>query len=187
MNRIIQLIKDASGEPVFSIVATLNEAKGVERIPSFLSDIKNKYGSFLWIVIGDGIKAPELEENIVKYSLQDNVIWIKERVPHDDILALFQYTDFYILAHRYSIFDFSTIEAMKYGNIPILTPIGGNKEVIIVDNGIYLNDLTSCKDFDEYIANHNIEEVKIKNIAIANNLYSEKAFLKGYSVLVNEF
>jgi glycosyltransferase involved in cell wall biosynthesis len=175
-----------SPDPIFITVAALNEAKGVERVPSFLADVKAKYGPINWIVVGDGVKANELDENIKRYGLEENVIWIKDRVAHDNILALFMYSDFYILAHRYSIFDFSTIEAMNYGNIPVLTPVGGNKEMIIEDNGIFMNDLSTCKDFDDFISTHKLVEVKEKNVEIARKIFSEEAFLNGYFELVKE-
>lgn len=173
-------------EPVFITVAALNEAKGVERIPSFLADVKAKYGPIRWIIVGDGVKGNELEDGIHQYGLDDNVIWIKERIPHDDIQALFMNSDFYILAHRYSIFDFSTIEAMHYGNIPILTPVGGNKEIITQDNGIFINDLSSCVDFDNFVDTHDLNEMKIKNKNIAQEMFSDKAFLAGYKKVIEE-
>lgn len=185
VDKIISLIS-VSNEPVFITVAILNEAKGVERIPEFLAQVKNKYGSFKWIVIGNGIKADELSENIVNYGIEDNTIWIKNKLPHDDVLALFMYTDFYIVTHRFSIFDFSTIEAMGYGNIPILTPVGGNKEVILNNNGIFLENLSSSIDFDKFIEKESIEKAKIKNMKIVDELFSEKSFLKGYSELIEE-
>lgn len=183
---VITVINDGSQEPVFITVAALNEAKGVERIPEFLSKVKAKHGPFKWIIVGGGVKAKELEDNIFRYGIEDNVMWLQQRVPHDDILALFQYTDYYILTHRFSIFDFSTIEAMSYGNIPILTPVGGNKEVIIRNNGIFLYDLSDSKDYDEFIGNQPIDELKRTNMEIANELFSEKAFLKGYADIVEE-
>ena len=185
VEKVIQTLK-ASQIPNFVTAATLNEAKGVERIPEFLSAFKKIYGPFLWVVVGDGVKAGELEQNIRKYGIQEHTIWLRNRIPHDDMLAIFQHTDFYILTHRFSIFDFSTIEAMGYGNIPMLTPIGGNKEVIIDNNGIFLNSLSSTADFDEFVTNQNFEEAKNKNIRIADELFSEKAFLKGYADLINE-
>lgn len=185
MKQTIEELKVAI-EPIFVTVAFLNEAKGVERIPEFLAQVKMKYGAIRWVIVGDGVKAVELQENISRYDLDENVIWMKDKMPHDDILALFQYTDFYILAHRFSIFDFSTIEAMSYGNIPILTPVGGNKEVIIEDNGIFINDLSNTKDFDEYVANHQLDDMKMLNQRIADQLFSEKAFLKAYADLADE-
>lgn len=185
VDQTIQLIQE-SDEPVFITVAALNEAKGVERIPEYLAEVKAKYGPIKWIVVGDGVKAKDLDCNINKYNLQENVIWIKKRVPHDDIMALFMNSDFYILTHRFSIFDFSTIEAMYYGNIPILTPVGGNKEMIIEDNGVFINDLSSCAELDEYLATHDLYEEKQKNARIAKKLFSEEAFLNGYTNIMKE-
>jgi glycosyltransferase involved in cell wall biosynthesis len=185
VKEIIQTLK-ASQIPNFVTSATLNGAKGVERIPEFLSAFKEIYGPFLWVVVGDGVMAGELEENIRKYGIEEHTLWLRDRIPHNDMLAIFQYTDFYILTHRYSIFDFSTIEAMGYGNIPILTPIGGNKEVIIDNSGIFLYSLSDTSDFDEFVANQNFDEAKKKNVHIADELFSEKAFLRGYADLINE-
>lgn len=185
VNEIIHMLK-TSQVPNFVTSATLNEAKGVERIPEFLSAFKKKYGSFLWVVVGDGAKADELAQNIEKYDIRENTIWLRKQIPHDDMLAIFKHTDFYILTHRFSIFDFSTIEAMGYGNIPILTPIGGNKKVIINNSGIFLNTLSSTEDFDNYVMNYNFDIAKQMNIQIARELFSEKAFLKRYADLIEE-
>lgn len=183
--KIVELINKAN-VMTFITVAALNEAKGVERIPQFLGEYKKKYGNFLWIVIGSGIKGEELEINIEQYGIAENTIWVKDWMHHDDILSLFQYTDFYILAHRASIFDFSTIEAMSYGNIPLLTPVGGNKEVIIDNNGIFLNDLSTVKDLEAFLNAFDLKEVMQKNIKIAKTFFSEDAFLNSYVRLINE-
>lgn len=172
--------------PSFITAATLNEAKGVERIPEYLSKIKEKYGELLWIVIGSGIKEEELLENVKKYDLESNMLWIKERIPHNDLLAIYQYTDFYILTHRFSIFDYATIEAMHYGNIPILTYVGGNKEMIVENSGIFINDLASIAEFDEFMENEDINIAREKNINMSIEQFSERAFLKGYLDVVEE-
>jgi glycosyltransferase involved in cell wall biosynthesis len=172
--------------PTFITVATLNEAKGVERIPQYLEKIKEKYGEFLWVVIGNGVKSTELCENVQKYHIKENTLWVKERIPHNDLLAIYQYTDFYILAHRFSIFDFATIEAMHYGNIPILTPVGGNKEIICEQNGIFINDLASTEEFDYFMEHEDVNAAREKNVKISEEKFSEEAFLKGYHELVEQ-
>lgn len=75
---------------------------------------------------------------------------------------------------------------MYYGNIPILTPVGGNKEMIIEDNGVFINDLSSCAELDEYLATHDLYEEKQKNARIAKKLFSEEAFLNGYTNIMKE-
>lgn len=173
--------------PSFITAATLNTAKGVERLPEFLAKIKEQYGDFLWIVIGNGVTADAMIENAKKYGVYDNLVWLNKRIPHDDLLALYQYTDFYLLAHRFSIFDFATIEAMHYGNIPILTPVGGNKEMIVDNNGIFINDLSSIKEFQEFMENQDVNVAREKNVILAQERFSEEAFIKGYARLADEF
>lgn len=166
----------------FATVSALNEAKGVERIPEFLAQVAKNH-PVLWVVVGNGVKAGELKENIEKYGIGDSVIWIREPMPHDDILKIFSMTDFYVLFHRFSIFDYSTIEAMSYGNIPVLTPIGGNKEVIIEDNGVFVEDFSDASAFGAFMQTP-IGELKRKNRALQESRFSDEAFLKRYQTLV---
>ncbi len=166
----------------FSTVSALNEAKGVERIPEFLAQIR-KSCPLLWVLVGNGVKAQELEANIQKYHLEDAVIWIRDPMPHDDILKIFSMTDHYILFHRFSIFDYSTIEAMAYGNIPVLTPIGGNKEVIFKDNGVFVDDPSDVSGFLAQMERP-MEQRKAQNRQIQNEYFSDEAFLRRYQALV---
>ena len=166
----------------FATVSALNEAKGVERIPQYLAQVGKKY-PFRWVIVGNGVKAEELEANIEKYGIGDSVIWIRDPMPHDDILKIFSMTDHYILFHRFSIFDYSTIEAMAYGNIPVLTPIGGNKEVIFGDNGVFVDDFANAAAFEEQ-KKIPMGSLKEKNMALQNEHFSDEAFLARYHALV---
>ncbi|MBQ9761949.1 MAG: glycosyltransferase [Oscillospiraceae bacterium] len=166
----------------FATVSALNEAKGVERIPQYLAEVGKKH-PFRWVIVGNGVKAEELEANIAKYGIADSVIWIRDPMPHDDILKIFSMTDHYILFHRFSIFDYSTIEAMAYGNIPVLTPIGGNKEVIFGDNGVFVDDFSDTSPFEAQ-KKIPMAELKEKNMALQNQHFSDEAFLARYQALV---
>lgn len=170
----------------FATVSALNEAKGVERIPEYLSVVKKQYGDLIWILIGNGIKSNEVKENIKRFGLQDNVIWIDVAVPHDDILSVFQSTDFYIMFHRYSIFDYATIEAMAYGNIPILSCVGGNKEVIVNDNGCFVTDFADVSELHDLLSRNTVSELKNRNRQLQLERFSEKAFLEYYYKMIEE-
>ncbi len=183
---ILELIekKKTTGR-IFISVATINEAKGVERLPVFFKDY-GKDNDYLWIIVGDGSKSEELSEGIKE--IMDHVLWIREPMPNKAIIELYEKADYYILAHRISIFDFATIEAMHMGTVPILTPIGGNKEVICQDNGFFLNndDIGDSRVFVEWEEKQNIDDLKRANIEIAQAHFSEKSMLEGYESLVNE-
>ena len=123
----------------FITTATLNEAKGVERLPAFFTQLRDKNINFLWVLIGNGVKGEEIARLIG--DLQGYVIWIPDHIDNADVMRLNRVCDFYILAHRFSIFDFATVEAMHLETIPILTDVGGNKEMI-VDNNVSKENVT---------------------------------------------
>lgn len=168
-------------------VANLNAAKAVERIPEYLAAIKRSGISFKWVLVGNGIKESEVKQQIARYGLWNDLIWKQNGVPHDELMQLFSVTDFYILLHKYSIFDLSTLEAMHYGNIPILTPVGGNKEVIIDNNGIFVSEFKNADSFIELVRNGELESLKAKNREIQNSKFDDKAFLQRYVDLCKEF
>jgi glycosyltransferase involved in cell wall biosynthesis len=169
----------------FITISALNEAKGVEQIPQYLAKIKEEHGDLIWVIVGDGVKAKELQNNIEKFKLTQNVIWIRQKVSHDDLLFLLNNTNYYIMFHRKSIFDFATIEAMAYGNIPILSNIGGNKEVILGNNGILLNSYTDTSSFDAKLINE-LDLLKQENMKIATTHFSTYKFLKVYAEFIEE-
>lgn len=171
----------------FATVAALNTAKAVERIPAYLGVLKRKGYDFKWVLVGQGVQAAEVQLEIERNGIEENVIWIQDYIAHDDILKLFSVTDFYILFHRYSIFDLSTLEAMHYGNIPILTPIGGNKEVILDNNGLLVSDFGDTSGLERLLACEDLSDWKSKNQVIQDTYFSSKKFLQQYADLINLF
>ena len=171
----------------FVTVANLNEAKAIERIPQYLDRLSKAGVAFKWILVGNGVKASEVEQEIGKYHLSNHVLWKQTSVQHDELMKLFSVTDFYIMFHKYSIFDLSTLEAMHYGNIPILTPVGGNKEMIIDGNGLFVSDFTDVGSLLDLISHADVAAIKRKNINIQNNMFNDKAFLKRYVELCENF
>ena len=186
--KAIDILKDFKGYKIIS-VSVLNEAKGVDRIPTFLNELKNNQVSFKWILVGKGVKSPEIEEAISSMKISDNVIWFRSRVKHNDVLKLMQNCDFYLMLHRYSIFDFATVEAMSCGCIPILSSVGGNKEVVFGDSGLLIENVLSKdngKIFVEYTSKIDIEKIKDENKAIQNKFFSDRRFYEEYVEFAKE-
>lgn len=178
---LIDILDQVQGD-VFITVATLNEAKGVERLPAFFKDYGKYVGDFFWIVIGNGAKSDELSNGLE--GLEGHVIWLDGWIDNRDIIRLYNSADYYILAHRYSIFDYATIEAMHMGCIPILTPVGGNLEMITEDNGYFLDESLDGKTFISWRDKHNIGELKEQNRRIARDNFSEYSMLKAYHDII---
>lgn len=170
----------------FVTIANLNAAKAVERIPEYLYHLKQSGIKFTWILVGNGVQAMAVKEEIDKYHLKNDVIWKQDRVDHLELMQLLSVSDFYILFHKFSIFDLSTLEAMHYGNIPILTPVGGNKEIIIDANGLLVSDFTDVSSFLGMIQSGEIDTMRLKNMRIQRSMFDDKAFLQRYADLCEE-
>ncbi len=181
VDAIIDMLGQIRGN-VFITVATLNEAKGVERLPAFFAEYGKQVEDYFWIVIGNGAKREELAKGIS--NLEGHVLWLDVSIDNSDIIKLYDKADYYILSHRYSIFDYATIEAMHMGCIPVLTPVGGNLEMITDDNGYFLGDDLNAEDFVLWEKEHNMAELKEKNRRIAAESFSEYSMLKAYYDLV---
>ena len=174
---LFEMLKQVRGD-IFVTVATLNEAKGVERLPAFFKEYGKNVEDYFWIVIGDGAKREELSKGLE--DLEGHVLWLDVPIDNQDVLRLYNESDYYILAHRFSIFDYATIEAMHMGCIPILTPVGGNMEMITEENGYFLDDALSGEGFIEWKKKQNIAELKERNRKIAGERFSEYSMLKAY-------
>lgn len=179
-HKYMQQIQRAPGIK-FVTVSTLNESKAVERIPSFLSGFRKREFKFTWILVGKGGKEKEIEQEINKYGIRENCIWIKESVPHDFILNMFRATDFYLILHKYSIFDYAILEAMSCGNIPILSRIGGNKEVVINENGFFSDEDGLEDKIIDLIESKEFNLMKEKNVTLQQEKFSEYSSLNHYS------
>lgn len=185
--KVQKIIEERKDVWTFITVAKLNYAKGVEQIPQFLGKLKKHSIEFEWIVIGDGKQSTELLKEIDKWNLKNNMIWIKDFVRHEDILALFEISDFYILFHRWSIFDFATIEAMCYGVVPILSSVGGNLEM--VENGksgVILEDIDDVNEILSLFNSNQYELYKGNCMKRQKERFSEETFLKQYKTCVEE-
>ena len=174
---LFEMLTQVRGD-IFVTVAALNEAKGVERLPAFFKEYGEYVEDYFWIVIGNGVKREELSKGLA--DLEGHVLWLNVPVDNQDIIRLYDSSDYYILAHRYSIFDYATIEAMHMGCIPILTPVGGNMEMITEENGYFLDDALSGEGFIEWKKKQNITELKERNRQIAGERFSEYSMLKAY-------
>ena len=182
----VKISEEDDDRLIFTTVAALNSAKAVERIPQFLGQLKKHGNKIVWILVGNGIMAPLVEKEIVKNGIEKNTIWMKDFVPHDQVLKILSRSDFYILFHKQSIFDLSTLEAMHYGCIPVLTPVGGNNEMIIRENGFFVNNFGDVRELEAAIQNGVLDTMKQKNIELQEQMFGEEAMLKRYSDLCFE-
>ncbi len=177
MEPLLEMLEQVKGN-TFITVATLNEAKGVERLPAFFREYGKYVDDYFWIVIGNGAKAGELSQGLE--DLEGHALWLNVSIDNSDIMQLYDKADFYILSHRYSIFDYATIEAMHMGCIPVLTHVGGNLEMITEDNGYFLDDNLTAKSFVKWEKEQDMAQLKELNRRLAGEKFSEYSMLEAY-------
>lgn len=171
-------------ELLFTTVSTLNYEKWVDRIPDLIAKLKKWGINLKWILVWNWKYISEIKNKISKLWLESNVEIYQTPFSKEEIIWLFKKSDFYVMLHRISIFDYATLEAMNEGNIPILSNIGWNKEVIKDKNGFLVNENDIIeKEFSEiinFIKNSDIIELKKKNIEVIKNYFTEKNFIDWY-------
>ncbi len=181
LDDLIAMLDTVRGD-IFVTVATLNEAKGVERLPAFFREYAKYVEDYFWIVIGDGAKRDDLAKGL--QDLEGHVLWIAKKLDNSDIIRLYDRADYYILAHRYSIFDYATIESMHMGCIPVLSRVGGNMEMITDGNGYFLDDTLDAKEFVRWKRQADVPKLKEQNRKISRERFSEYSMLKAYHDLI---
>lgn len=186
-------LESLNADIIFASASFLYRNKGVERIPRVLSNFKNSTGARIhWVLVGGGEMQEEVEKEIGKYLNEDEYTWFKKRFDNqDNIFALFQKADFYIMMHRVSVFDLSTLQAMSYKCVPFLSDVGGNKELCGFNNGILCNPDSGELKLDKIIEKDgcnkaSLEKLKEDNARIIKEKFNNHAFLSGYFSVLKE-
>ena len=163
----------------------------MDLVPYFLQKYYRQTNKKIrWIVVAGGITTLEEEiqktvDNMCMQGVDLEYVAISERITHSQIFYLFNISDVYIMLHRLSIFDFSTLEAMINEMPIILSDIPGNQEFNLDDNIYLYNDNSCMEDIDIYIEKRN--EIGKRNKNVYDKHFSVSEFKKLYSKYINEF
>ncbi|EKD24796.1 MAG: hypothetical protein ACD_80C00151G0011 [uncultured bacterium (gcode 4)] len=167
----------------FVSIWAINHAKWIDRIVPFLKSLKNHWIKFKWILIWREWDCSNiLKKSITTLGLNDDVFLYEQWIPKTEIYWLLSKTDFYIMFQRYSIFDLSTLEAMYLWNVPVLSNVWGNKEVIFDNNWLLLDEdsLHNSASFLDFIKQNKIEDLRQKNKEIVKKHFFDDNFIKWY-------
>jgi glycosyltransferase involved in cell wall biosynthesis len=170
------------GDLVFITVSRLDKTKNMQAVPPFMKKLQDQMPNkrLFWVLVGDGLYSSDVENAIAESGLKQRTYWIKQPLPHEDIFTLFYQCDFYIIFQTLSVFDYATLESMGCGCVPILSNVGGNKEMVIEDNGVLVEDVNDVSCTTNFISKSNIRVMKDKNIELQKRLWGSEAFLKRY-------
>jgi glycosyltransferase involved in cell wall biosynthesis len=118
------------GDIVLVCVGRLEEIKGHDILLTALAKIESKNQVKL-LIVGDGPRRNEIERQIDKENLQNNVRLLGHR---EDVPALLNLSDCFVLSSRSEGLSCSIIEAMAAGLSIVASDVGGNSE--LVANGV---------------------------------------------------
>lgn len=186
-NDFVAFLDSVKADAIFASASFLYRNKGVERIPKILAKFKSSTGIKIhWILVGGGEMEKEVEAAIEDNLEESDYTWFRERFANqDNIFALFSKADFYIMMHRVSVFDLSTLQAMSYECVPFLSDVGGNKELCGFDNGLLCNPEESDLRLNRFMKDNRwdktlLEICKNNNATIIVDNFNNRKFLSGY-------
>lgn len=170
-------------------IGHLTLAKGQDMcIPLIEAIINLSVKKVSYILVGDGVERKRLLERLL--ALQDRYpnkffFYHFPKLEYAEVLYVQHLADVYIMLHRVSIFDLSTLEMMSIGKKIVLSRIGGNLEFNTEENIIFFNgDIT---DTAKKIVDHNnYNRYKKLNIHAYSTHFSPEAFRKRYHKLIKE-
>lgn len=174
---------------IYITIGDYTPNKGIDRCPKLLASLaKTTSKKILWIVLGSKHKS-KIHENLVKEkpTFPFECILVPNRQAHELTMGLIKFSDWFLMLQRYSIFDFSTLEAFKLGKAVILSPIGGNLEFNVCNNVLFYDPQTEESNQVKLIEKASVEEYGLKNKAAFSNTFSPAQFKQQYIKIYNKF
>ncbi len=174
-----------NGELVFFSVGQMTRLKGMDQIPDFLNRVRMCTGKKIyWIVVANGELKNDVKNRIatINKTLPEHIridcTIIDYVIDHQKIYQLMAESDIYIMLHRISIFDFSTLEAMYMKKPIILSDVVGNDEFNCDNNILLVSENTSNTEIKTFIAHK--KDYGISNRKVYDLFFSGDAFRKRY-------
>lgn len=148
------IIKDESLLTFLSI-GQMTLLKGMDRIPDFLNELTYRFQKKIrWIVVANGVLKDAVNAKMKQITDENDkfqYIQIDGGLSHHQIYYLQSIADIYLMLHRTSIFDFSTLEAMYFGKPVILSNISGNDEFNVSNNICLVDETVNWGMVEKYI------------------------------------
>ena len=166
--------------PVFLSVGALTWEKGVDQATEFM----RVFGQLskmpaTWIIVGKGPFWDKINTRCQQLSENITPIMIKGPIPHSTVSTLMRKADLFIMGHRRSIFDFTTLEAMQAGCGLVLTPVGGNLEFNLRNNVVWLHP-SAPEESAKKLIQTDWHLLGQRNQKLFHNQFSPEVFRENY-------
>lgn len=120
---------------IFLVMCRLIKEKGIDQIIESIPFFKQNNSILVIIGTGDAI----YEEELSKYTLEDGVLFIKNKAQIAQIPSLIAGADFYLQPSLMETGGLMPMTASLYGAIPIVSQNGGLSDNFNVNNAIIVN------------------------------------------------
>ena len=115
--------------PYVLTVAKLYERKGLDVLLKAIKTLGHSVAGYQFIIAGDGPEESRLKSLAHDLGIHGSVMFLGE-VQNQDIPALFQHCEFFVLPSRSEPFGIVLLEAMTFGKAIVATRVGGIPEFI---------------------------------------------------------
>ena len=172
---------------VFVSVGDFNSDKGLDRVPALLDRYAELTGrEVVWVAVGAAAdRADFVAFRDAQKDRRFTARLFGERMTHDRLLALLDYADYYVMLHRNSIFDLATLEAMRAGKALVLSPVGGNLEVDLDGNVLFVDEDT-IDDACRVIESRDAAAWGERNRRVFEDHFSLEHFAERYRAMLDE-
>jgi glycosyltransferase involved in cell wall biosynthesis len=116
------------GSKVVGIIASFTNQKGHRYFIEMAEILAGEFDQLSFLLIGDGPLRPQIEQMIKTKGLNNRITLTGIR---NDIPALLQFLDIFVLSSLWEGFPMTIIEAMAAGKPIVVTDVGGNREAVI--------------------------------------------------------
>ena len=132
-------VYNTAAMPNLLFIGRISTSKGIEYIYQALKELKSKQVAFKFYMAGAG---PDENEYVEKFSqLLGSGFEFKGVVSGLTKTNLFKSCDVFLLPSLFEGLPMSLLEAMSFGLVPVVTPVGSMKHVIKTGyNGVLLNE-----------------------------------------------
>jgi starch synthase len=126
----------ADDEPLFGVIARMTDQKGLDLVADIAPELAN-LGARL-VVLGAGDPALEARFTYLAKAFSHHVA---ARIGFDVGYArrIYGGSDFFVMPSRFEPCGLGQMYAMRYGSIPIVTPVGGLRDTVNESTGIVLD------------------------------------------------
>ncbi len=178
---IVENISKDESKITFLSVGQLTIAKGMDKHASFLDGILSKTTKNIrYIFVGKGPLESSIVADLDKLKnkyLNFEYIQVKG-CTYPQMQYLQDISDVYLMLHRISIFDLTTLELMNKSKCVILSDVGGNPEFSKEENIILVGE--NQKAAIEMLLNSDIKLLGIKNKEVYDKYFSNDKFRENY-------